>query len=528
MFRSRDWSDDRAMEMRHARNLTVAMVGVVTLTGVVLGAAVLPLAMISLALAVSAILAARVGGQIGALILGIALVGQAIVFTATFAGHPWQIDSHMLFFVVLAVGAVMRSIPALFAMTVMTAVHHLGFGVLIPALVFPSVNLIENVERVAFHAVIVILEVSFLTMSILSQDRKDAAKQAAQQEATEATTRAELAATEAQSLRAEAETASAAARNVTAMLERNLHAMASRDLRARMDGDPGAEFRQMSADYNQAVGNVSRTLAGAKTMVRDVEAEAAASAEMTVSMASELERQAVEVTGAARSIRTLSESLDTTVGDILSVRDQAQIAASKATEGGAIVRDAVDAMAQITASSTEIEKIIQVIEEISFQTNLLALNAGVEAARAGQAGAGFAVVASEVRALSHRTSEAANQVKTLISASSSQVAAGADMVDRAGVALDEIERSIEDASGRVADISERATEQSSAVQDVSGSLAQIDTVIQSFATRTEEISAIGARVVADAERLHGLLGEFIIIDDTDDAWSADGPPQVAA
>ncbi|MGO8020007.1 methyl-accepting chemotaxis protein, partial [Rhizobium leguminosarum] len=49
----------------------------------------------------------------------------------------------------------------------------------------------------------------------------------------------------------------------------------------------------------------------------------------------------------------------------------------------------------IDKSSSEITKIIGVIDEIAFQTNLLSLNAGVEAARAGESGKGFAVVAQE-------------------------------------------------------------------------------------------------------------------------------------
>jgi hypothetical protein len=54
---------------------------------------------------------------------------------------------------------------------------------------------------------------------------------------------------------------------------------------------------------------------------------------------------------------------------------------------------ALDAFTRILEEqSSQVEEIVDTIEDIADQTNLLALNAAIEAARAGEHGRGFAVV----------------------------------------------------------------------------------------------------------------------------------------
>ena len=103
-------------------------------------------------------------------------------------------------------------------------------------------------------------------------------------------------------------------------------------------------------------------------------------------------------------------------------------------------------MSRIEESSRKIADIIGVIDEIARQTNLLALNAAVEAARAGDAGRGFAVVASEVRSLAQRSSQAAKDIKDLITSITTQVQEGVDLVNRAGTSLERDRRVDQEAS----------------------------------------------------------------------------------
>lgn len=68
----------------------------------------------------------------------------------------------------------------------------------------------------------------------------------------------------------------------------------------------------------------------------------------------------------------------------------------------------------LSKKSQDIGNIVTTIGAIADQTNLLALNATIEAARAGEHGKGFAVVAGEIKQLSQETTNATNEITTMV------------------------------------------------------------------------------------------------------------------
>lgn len=76
-----------------------------------------------------------------------------------FEAHPWQLDMHMTFFAMLAVTALLCDWRAVLAGAAVTAVHHLGFNMLMPGIVFPGG---ADLSRVVLHAAVVVVETGAL------------------------------------------------------------------------------------------------------------------------------------------------------------------------------------------------------------------------------------------------------------------------------------------------------------------------------------------------------------------------------
>ena len=186
----------------------------------------------------------------------------------------------------------------------------------------------------------------------------------------------------------------------------------------------------------------------------------------------------------------------------------AQGNSQSATRGGSAVGAVVSTMQGINASSKQISDIIGTIDGIAFQTNILALNAAVEAARAGEQGRGFAVVASEVRSLAQRSAQAAREIKTLITGSVEQVESGAQVVQGAGSAMQELVGNATRMNQLLSDISTAASEQSKGVAQVGASVTELDRMTQQNAALVEQTAAAATALNEQALGLAREVASF--------------------
>ncbi|MEP9399332.1 methyl-accepting chemotaxis protein [Mesorhizobium sp. KR2-14] len=284
--------------------------------------------------------------------------------------------------------------------------------------------------------------------------------------------------------------------------------LAAKDLTYRMEAEMPEAYSQLQGDFNAAIEQLEaamQSVSGSTNAIQSGTREMQAAAD---DLSRRTEQQAASLEETAAALDEITATVKLSAEGATHARKVVTAADEDAKQSALIVRQAVEAMDEITTSARQISQIIGVIDEIAFQTNLLALNAGVEAARAGDAGRGFAVVASEVRALAQRSADAAKEIKSLISDSTTRVESGGKLVVETGKSLERILAQVADINNVVTQIAAGAQEQAAGLDQVNTAINHMDQATQQNAAMVEETTAATHSLSQETEQLAELVGQF--------------------
>lgn len=287
---------------------------------------------------------------------------------------------------------------------------------------------------------------------------------------------------------------------------------------------------------NLTVQRLNRTLAGVKDSSQTVHSGAEQMTTDAAVILEEVRQQTDKIRLASSGVNSISDSVQAVA---FASQESASVADKQrhtTQQGRQAVQDAITAMngirdrIQDTAkrikrlgeSAQEIDEIIELISDTTEQTNVLAMNASIQAAAAGEAGRGFRAVATEVQRLAERSDQSLRRIVALIRSmqadtqnavaameqSTQEVVVGTETTNKAGQALDEIEKVSGELNQLIDSINDATQEQTKEANQITTRMGEILQISNSTARGVEKTTAGIQKIAGMAEELDRSMDNF--------------------
>ncbi|MBN2803260.1 MAG: methyl-accepting chemotaxis protein [Deltaproteobacteria bacterium] len=293
-------------------------------------------------------------------------------------------------------------------------------------------------------------------------------------------------------------------------------AISSKDLRQRCNIESNDVIGEIISSFNNMTGSLSDIIIELKNKSKDISnmvsqlsiitEKEMKSARLQSDTIDEISRSVVELINASDKINLKADEISSSSSnaDAISIDGKNKIkettdVINNMSKNFTVTAEAVNTL---KIEVDNIDKVLNVIKDISEQTNMLALNATVEAARAGKNGREFAVVAKEVRVLAQKSQKAAMEIQEIIEHLQKRAASAENLIIKSTI---ESSKSVElitetkQSLNKIADSVNVIKRLSVNINDYSKEQINISRLIDSSIERSNKMAkeqAVGAEITA--------------------------------